>query len=272
MTFYKDPIKLRTACRNGGYAGPTSGHAHGYVQANMVILPKEDADDFHLFCEKNPKPCPILEVLEAGDPEPKICAPGADIRTDLSRYRIFRVGKPTGDVTDISELWRDDLVTFLLGCSFTAEEALIEAGLEPRHIKETGIVPMFRTNKPTKGVGKFSGPFVVSMRPYTPDDAQRASEVTAKYPIAHGAPIQIGDAMSLGIKDIKKPDYGEPVTIEDGEVPVFWACGVTPQEVIMEAKPHFAITHVPGYMFVSDMKSEEVVPEKNRKLAKKLDN
>ena len=256
MTFYKIPSELRAACRTGRYDGPTSGHAQGYVQANMVILPKDEADDFLLFCERNPKPCPILEVLEPGDPEPKACAPGADIRTDLSRYRIFHDGKPTDDTTDIMQIWRNDLVTFLLGCSFTAEEALIAADLEPRHIRETGIVPMFRTTKPTERAGKFSGPFVVSMRPYTPTDAQRASEVTAKYPLAHGAPIQIGDAGSLGINDIRQPDYGLPVTILEDEVPVFWACGVTPQEAIVHAKPQLAVTHVPGYMFVSDLHSD----------------
>lgn len=260
MRLYKIPSELRAACRIGRYDGPTSGHAPGYVQANLVILPKEEADDFLLFCERNPKPCPILEVLEAGDPEPKTCAPRADIRTDLSRYRVFHNGIPTEDTTDIIKFWRDDLVTFLLGCSFTAEEALTAAGLEPRHIHETGIVPMFRTTKPTERAGKFSGPFVVSMRPYTLTDAQRASKVTEKYPLAHGAPIQIGDAASLGITDISQPDYGLPVTIHEDEVPVFWACGVTPQEAILHAKPKFAVTHVPGYMFVSDLHSDFQAP------------
>lgn len=257
MTFYDTPTDLRAACRTGAYDGPTSGHATGFVQANMVILPTADADDFRLFCERNPKPCPVVEILNPGDPEPRASAPGADIRTDLSRYRVFRNGEAVGDVTDISDIWRDDLVTFLLGCSFTAEEALIAAGLEPRHIKETGIVPMFRTTRPTEGAGKFTGPFVVSMRPYTPEDAQRAAAVTEKYPMAHGGPIQIGDAAALGIRDIHAPEYGEPVTIEDGEIPVFWACGVTPQEAIKNAKPEIAITHAPGYMFVSDLVSDD---------------
>ena len=253
---FAQPEALRAACRSGDYDGPTSGHAQGYVQANMVILPAVDADDFRTFCERNPKPCPVLEILEPGDPEPKNCAPGADIRTDLSRYRVFRDGEAVGDVTDISDVWEDDFVTFLLGCSFTAEEALIAAGLEPRHIKETGIVPMFRTTKPTEGAGKFTGPFVVSMRPYTPEDAQRAAAVTEKYPMAHGGPIKIGDPDALGIRDVTDPEYGEPVTILDGEVPVFWACGVTPQEAIKNAKPRIAITHAPGYMFVSDIESD----------------
>jgi uncharacterized protein YcsI (UPF0317 family) len=254
---FATPGDLRTACRTGAYDGPTSGHAPGFVQANMVILPAADAEDFRLFCERNPKPCPVLEILDAGDPQPKNCAPGADIRTDLSLYRVFRNGEVVGDVTDISDLWRDDFVTFLLGCSFTAEEALSAAGLEPRHIRETGIVPMFRTTKPAESAGKFSGPYVVSMRPYTPADAQRAAEVTDAYPMAHGGPIQIGDPDALGIRDIRNPEYGMPVTIKEGEIPVFWACGVTPQEAIRNAKPEIAITHAPGYMFVSDLRSDD---------------
>lgn len=257
MDFYDTPTELRAACRAGNYDGPTSGHAKGFVQANMVILGADDAEDFRLFCERNPKSCPVLEILEPGSPEPKACAPGADIRTDLSRYRVYRDGEAVGDVTDISDLWRDDLVTFLLGCSFTAEEALMAAGLEPRHIKETGIVPMFRTTKPTEPARKFAGPTVVSMRPYTPEDAERAAAVTEQYPMAHGGPIQIGDPEALGIRDIHDPEYGPPVTIKDGEVPVFWACGVTPQAVIANAKPALAITHSPGYMFVSDMRSDD---------------
>lgn len=257
MSFFRTPTELRTACRAGDFDGPTSGHAQGFVQANMVILPAVDAEDFKLFCERNPKPCPVLEILEAGDPEPKTSAPGADIRSDLSRYRVFRDGAPVGDVTDISDIWRDDFVTFLLGCSFTAEEALIAAGLEPRHIKETGIVPMFRTTRPTEGAGRFTGPYVVSMRPYTPEDAKRAAAVTEQYPMAHGGPIQFGDPDALGIRDIGDPEYGAAVTIKDGEIPVFWACGVTPQEAIRNAKPEIAITHAPGYMFVSDLRSDD---------------
>ncbi len=257
MNFYDKPKNLREACRSGAYAGPTSGHAPGYVQANMVILPEKDATDFKEFCVLNPKPCPILEILSPGNSEPKISAPGADIRTDLSRYRVFRDGEVYGETTQISDVWQEDFVTFLLGCSFTAEQALINADLEPRHIRETGIVPMFRTNRPTRGAGRFSGPFVVSMRPYTLEQAKRAAEITERYPMAHGGPIQIGDPDSLGIHDINNPEYGEPVTIRENEVPVFWACGVTPQEAIKNAKPVIAITHAPGYMFVSDMPSED---------------
>ncbi|MEX2453186.1 MAG: putative hydro-lyase [Rhodospirillaceae bacterium] len=256
LSFFSTPSALRTAARTGAFGGPTSGQAPGFVQANMVILPQADADDFRLFCERNPQPCPVLEILAPGDPEPKMCAPGADVRSDLSLYRVFRNGVAEGDVPDIRALWRDDFVTFLLGCSFTAEEALIAAGLEPRHIRETGFVPMFRTTKPTVPAGRFHGPYVVSMRPYRPEDAQRAAEVTAKYPMAHGGPIHTGDPAALGIRDVHDPEYGRPVTIEPGEVTVFWACGVTPQEAIMNARPEIAITHAPGYMFVSDLPSE----------------
>lgn len=250
------PAALRLACRSGAHDGPTSGRARGYVQANMVILPEEDAGDFELFCRRNPGSCPVLEILEPGSAEPAASAPGADVRTDLPRYRVFRDGAPGRDVAEVARLWRDDLVTFLLGCSFTAEEALTAAGLEPRHISGTGQVPMYRTARPAVPAGRFSGPVVVSMRPYAPDDALRAAEVTAAYPMAHGAPLQVGDAEGLGIRDLGAPDYGAPVEIRDGEVPVFWACGVTPQEAIMRARPGLAITHAPGYMFVSDVRAE----------------
>ena len=254
---FATPAELRAAARTGAFAGPTSGHAPGFVQANMVILPAADAEEFRLFCERNPQPCPVVEILAPGDPEPRASAPGADVRTDLSRYRVFRGGEAVGDATDISDLWRDDFVTFLLGCSFTAEEALIAAGLEPRHIRETGFVPMFRTTKQAEPAGRFAGPYVVTMRPYRPEDAQRAAEVTSHYPMAHGGPIHMGDPDALGIRDIRAPEYGKPVTVEDGEIMVFWACGVTPQEAIRTAKPEIAITHAPGYMFVSDLKSED---------------
>ena len=257
MDFFRTPAELRAACRSGAYDGPTSGHARGFVQANMVILPAADATDFTEFCRRNPKPCPVLEILGAGDPEPKSSAPGADVRTDLSRYRLFRDGEPAGEATDISDLWRDDLVTFLLGCSFTAEEALIAAGLEPRHIAETGIVPMYRTTRAAAAAGRFRGPIVVSMRPYAPADASRAAEITERYPMAHGGPLQIGDPDALGIADIDAPEYGAPVTIRDGELPVFWACGVTPQAALANARPELAITHAPGHMFVSDLAADD---------------
>jgi len=207
----------------------------GFVQANMVVLPAADAARFARFCELNPQPCPVLEVLPAGEAEPKDLARGADIRTDLPRYRVFRDGVPEAEPTDITDLWRDDLVIFLLGCSFIAEDALMSAGLMLPHIEETGTVPMYRTSLATTPVGRFSGPTVVSMRPFTPADADRAEDITRHYPMAHGAPIHRGDPGALGIADLARPDYGEKVTMAADHIPVFWACGVTPQEAILNA-------------------------------------
>ena len=250
------PDELRRRCREGDYAGPTSGHAPGYVQANVVILPQREADEFAVFCERNPKPCPVLEVHAPGDPEPRAIAPGADIRTDVPRYRVFRDGRPVDAPTDIAGLWRDDLVTFLLGCSFIAEAALTQAGLRLAHVAETGFVPMYRTSLATVPAGRFHGPMVVSMRPFTPDEADHAHRVTSAYPMAHGAPVHRGDPGAIGIADVTAPEYGKPVTIRPGEIPVFWACGVTPQEAILNARPSLAITHAPGQMFVADVTAD----------------
>lgn len=259
MTGTTEPLNsvaLRAGCRIGTFDGPTSGHALGSVQANMVILPAEFAAEFRDFCDKNPKPCPILEIHQPGDPEPKLIAPGADVRTDLPRYRVFRDGQVVDEPTDISDLWRDDLVTFMLGCSFIAEEALMAAGLMLPHIAETGFVPMYRTTRETVPVGRFAGPIVVSMRPFTPEEAEQAAEITAHYPMAHGAPIHIGDPDALGIRDIDAPEFGRAVTIAPGRITAFWACGVTPQEALAAAEPPLAITHAPGQMFVADITAE----------------
>ncbi len=245
--------ELRRRCRDGSYSGPTSGHAVGRVQANMVILPEDDAAEFREFCRLNPKPCPILEELPPGGAVPRAVAPEADIRTDLPRYRVFHDGVCVDEPTDISDLWRDDLVTFLLGCSFIAEDALFKAGLALAHIEETGFVPMYRTGIETTPAGRFHGPTVVSMRPFSPENADKAAEVTGHYPMAHGGPIHRGDPDAIGIRDIATPEFGAAVTIRDGEIPVFWACGVTPQEAILNAKPALAITHMPGCMFVADI-------------------
>ncbi len=250
-----DLAELRRKCRDGSYSGPTSGHAVGHVQANMVILPRADADEFREFCLANPKPCPILEELAPGDPVPRNTAPGADVRTDLPRYRVFRNGEPVDEPDDISDLWRDDLVTFLLGCSFIAEEALFEAGLTLAHIGKTGtgFVPMYRTGVQTDRVGRFHGPMVVSMRPFLPADADRAEEITSHFPMAHGGPIHRGDPAAIGIRDIDNPEFGAAVTILDGQIPIFWACGVTPQAAIQLAKPSLCITHAPGAMLITDI-------------------
>ena len=250
------PEMLRAACRDGTFDGPTSGHAPGSVQANLVILPSSYAEEFEEFCIKNPQPCPVLEVLSAGNFEVNKIAPKADIRTDLPRYRVFRDGRPQFEATDILDLWNGDLVTFLLGCSFVAEDALLKAGLLLPHISETGFVPMYQTTVPCESAGRFKGTMVVSMRPFDSEEAERAADITKSYPMAHGAPIHTGDPAILGIEDVNNPEFGEPVTMSPGQVPVFWACGVTPQLAIANAKPPIAVTHAPGHMFVADITSE----------------
>ncbi len=247
------PAEVRAMIRTGEITGQTSGMCDGYAQANLAILPKDLAFDFLLFTQRNKKPCPVLDVTEAGSPVPRLTAPGADIRTDIPRYRIYRKGELTDEVTDISSFWRDDLVAFLLGCSFSFEAPMIEAGLEVRHITDHHNVPMYKTNIECVPAGVFHGPMVVSMRPMKPADAIRAVQITTRMPFVHGAPIHIGAPEAIGIHDIDKPDFGEPSEIRPGEVPVFWACGVTPQAVAMAVKPEFMITHAPGHMFITDI-------------------
>ena len=252
------PDDVRQLIRSGSLVQPTSGVAPGYVQANLAILPKELAFDFLLFCQRNPKPCPLLEVVEAGDVEPVQFAPGADLRTDVPLYRVYEYGEMTAEVEDISEFWRDDLVSFLLGCSFSFESALTRAGIPLRHIERETNVSMFITNIPATSAGVFTGPTVVSMRPIRQEQVVRAIQVTSRFPAVHGAPLHVGDPAAIGIDDITQPDFGEPTEIRDGEVPVFWACGVTPQAAAMASRPPMMITHSPGYMFITDKKDEDL--------------
>lgn len=247
------PVKLRQLIREGVITGPTAGMAKGYTQANLVILKKEDAFDFLLFCQRNPKSCPIVDVTEPGVFESSI-AKDSDIRKDIPKYRIYRDGVFVEELSDITPYWEEDMVCFLIGCSFTFETPLLENGIPVRHIEEKCNVPMFKTNIPTNKAGKFEGPLVVSMRPMTHSEAIRAVQITSRYPGVHGAPVHIGDPSQIGISDIHKPDFGDPVTIKEGEIPVFWACGVTPQAVAMQSKPSIMITHAPGHMFISDLK------------------
>jgi uncharacterized protein YcsI (UPF0317 family) len=249
--------EVRSAARKSELSGPTPGLALGYLQANLVIVPRELAFDFLLFCQRNPKPCPLLDVTEPGDPEPKWVAPGADLRTDLPRYRVWRNGELVDEPTQIRDYWRDDLVSFLVGCSFTFENALLQAGIPVRHIEMSRNVPMYRTNIPCRPAGRFHGPLVVSMRPLTPLQTIEATRICSRFPQAHGTPIHFGSPAAIGISDIEKPDYGDRVAIRDGEQPVFWACGVTPQAAVMAAKLPFVITHKPGCMFVCDAKETE---------------
>jgi uncharacterized protein YcsI (UPF0317 family) len=250
--------ELRHRIRSGQLQRPTAGLAPGYTQANLAIVPRDLAYDFLLFCQRNPKPCPLLEVLDVGDPEPRDLAPGADIRTDIPRYRVYRHGVLTDEVNDITPFWRDDLVSFLLGCSFTFEHPLMDAGIRMRHIDLNVNVPMYITNRPCKPAGVFHGPMVVSMRPIPPSQVVRTVQITSRFPDVHGAPVHMGDPAALGIKAISRPDFGDAVAIGPDEVPVFWACGVTPQAVMMQAKPELAITHAPGYMFISDRRESEL--------------
>ena len=249
---------LRRLARTGELTGPTPGLAMGYVQANLVVVPRELAFDFLLFCQRNPKPCPVLDVTEAGDPEPRWTAPGADLRTDLPRYRVYREGILVDEPHDLKNLWRDDLVGFLIGCSFTFENALLQAGLPVRHLDSGCNVPMYKTNVACRPAGAFHGPMVVSMRPMTPAQALRAVEICCHFPRAHGSPIHVGSPSLIGIRDLAKPDFGDTVEIRPGEIPVFWACGVTPQAVAMETRPALLITHKPGHMFVTDWRDADL--------------
>lgn len=250
--------EARLACRARQITGPTANIANGYVQGNLAILPERLAAAFHRFCQLNPKPCPVIGMSEVGDPRIASLGLDLDIRTDLPRYRVWRHGELVEEPTDIMAHWRDDLVAFVIGCSFSFEEALMADGLGIRHVEEGRNVPMYRTNRACVPAGPFAGPMVVSMRPFTPAGAIRAIQITTRFPSVHGAPVHFGDPSQIGIADIARPDYGDAVSIAPGEVPVFWACGVTPQSVILESKPEFAITHAPGAMLVTDRRNSEL--------------
>lgn len=249
----KTGIEARRIIRAGEWSGHTSGTAPNHVQGNVAILPASVAEDFLRFCLRNPKPCPLLGVSEPGNPRILNLGEDLDIRTDVPAYRIWRDGKLVEEVTDIRAYWRDDLVAFVIGCSFSFEQPLIDAGIPLRHVREGRNVAMYRTNIQTVPAGVFHGPMVVSMRPMTAANAIRAVQVTARVPAVHGAPVHLGDPALIGIADLQKPDFGDPVAVMPDEIPVFWACGVTPQSVVMEARPEFCITHSPGKMLVTDL-------------------
>ena len=249
---------VREACRRGALTDQTSGLAPGFAQANLVVLPKDLAFEFLLFCQRNPKPCPLLDVTEVGSAVPRRVASTADLRTDLPRYRVWRDGELIGEPTEITKFWRDDFVSFVIGCSFTFEAAMLRAGLPVRHVELGVNVPMFRTNVSCESAGPFSGPLVVSMRPLTPSDAIKAVQITSRFPDVHGAPVHVGDPGTIGITDLSQPDFGDAVPVRDDEIPVFWACGVTPQAVLMATRPPLAITHCPGCMFVTDVLDESL--------------
>ena len=251
------PEEIWKLIRSGEIDYPTAGMCAGYAQANLVILPKKYAEDFKEFARKNPKPCPILEVVE-GTPDVHDMGEGSNIVTDIPRYFIYRDGVRTEEVTDASSYWEDDFTGFLIGCSFSFEEALMRAGIEVRHIAMGCNVPMYKTNIACESAGVFEGPMVVSMRPIPNDQVVKSALITGEMPRVHGAPIQIGNPEAIGISDVMKPDFGDSVTINEGEVPVFWPCGVTPQNVVMNVKPDIVITHAPGHMLITDVKNVEL--------------
>jgi uncharacterized protein YcsI (UPF0317 family) len=252
------PAALRAEIRSGRWTGPTAGCAAYYVQTNVVIVPASSADDFEQFCRLNAQACPLVERTAPGDPCPRRSAPDGDLRTDVPRYRVFRHGvRDEHEPTEISGLWRDDFVSFLLGCSFTFESALEAAGLPVRHVQLGTNVPMYRTNLRCEPSGPFQGDLVVSMRPFRSEQVDLVHEVTCRYPRMHGSPVHIGAPSQLGIRDLAKPDFGDPPVLHVGEIPVFWACGVTPQLALEQARLDLAVTHSPGCMFVTDLRDEQ---------------
>jgi uncharacterized protein YcsI (UPF0317 family) len=248
----RDLVLLRAEIRAGRFRKTTSGLCPGVVQANLVIVPAALASDFRLFCHRNPGPCPLIEETAPGEPSPRRSAPSADLRSDVPLYRVYRRGVLAAEVSDITDIWRSDLVAFLLGCSFTFEAALAAAGIPLRHQEQRTVVPMYVTTRPTTPAGIFAGPLVVSMRPIPEKRIDEVRAICRLYPLAHGEPVHVGAPDALGIGDLDRPDYGDPVRIHDGETPAFWACGVTPQAVVLRVKPELVITHAPGHMFLTD--------------------
>lgn len=248
------PAEARQLFRTG-LRTPTAGWCAGRTQANLLAVPRASAYDVLLFAQRNPRSCPLLDVTDDGDMSAAVF--DGDLRSDLPGYRIYERGKLTAEPTDVSHHWRDDLVTFLFGCSFTFERALLEAGVPVRHIETGRNVPMYRTSVECRPAGALAGPLVVSMRPVPARQVADAVRVTARYPAVHGAPVQVGDPGELGITDLDNPDFGEPSEIRPDEVPVFWACGVTPQAAVMASRPEFAIAHAPGHMAITDARDQD---------------
>lgn len=258
MSALLTPDEARARFR-AGLKVPTSGWSTGWTQANLLAVPRDLAYDFLLFAQRNPKPCPVLDVTELGATSSPLFA--GDLRTDLPGYCVYEHGELVAEVEDVTSFWRDDLVAFLIGCSFTFESALLEAGVPVRHVEAGSNVPMYSTSVDCRPAGSLSGPLVVSMRPVPAGQVADAVRVTSRYPAVHGAPVHIGDPAALGIRDLDSPDFGDPVEVRPGEVPVFWACGVTPQAAVMQSRPPFAIGHAPGHMAITDARdSDYLVP------------
>ncbi len=255
---HASPAEWRAAFRANAWAQHTSGVAARHVQGNVIILPKSWADDFLRYCQRNPKPCPLLAVGEPGDPSLPALGQDIDIRTDLPRYRVWRDGVVIDEASDVQALWRDDSVAFVIGCSFSFEQALMQAGIRLRHVEQGRNIAMYRTHIATTPAGPFAGPLVVTMRPLRAADAIRAVQITSRYPAVHGAPVHIGDPALIGIADLARPDYGDAVDVMPDELPVFWACGVTPQAALVQARPPLAITHAPGSMLITDLLNHQL--------------
>ena len=254
------PTDIRAAIRAGRYRGHTAGLGLGRLQCNLVILPEAQAIDFFRFCQRNPKPCPLVGVSDTGDPAMRTLGADIDIRTDVPRYLVYRDGEAVDEVDSLEGLWRDDLIAFALGCSFTFEHALMRAGIPLRHIEEDRTVPMYRTALQTVPAGAFGGGMVVSMRPIREGDLAEAIAISGRFPQAHGAPVHIGAPDAIGIADLDTPDWGDPSALLAGETPVFWACGVTPQNAVLRARPPICITHKPGCMLITDIPDTAEIP------------
>jgi uncharacterized protein YcsI (UPF0317 family) len=254
MMAIDDPREARRIIRSGAYDGHTAGVAPEFVQGNLCILPKDMAMEFAAFCQRNPKPCPVIGMGSPGDPSLPDLG-DIDIRTDVPRYRVFKDGKLVDEPADVRKYWTDDLVTFVIGCSFSFEKAILEEGIRLQHVARNNTVPMYRTSIDCVPAGRFRGKMVVSMRPFTPADAIRAVQITSRFPAVHGAPVHLGLPESIGIGDIDRPDWGDPAEFRDGELPVFWGCGVTPQVAVEAARPSICITHKPGSMLITDKRN-----------------
>ncbi|MCD2138561.1 putative hydro-lyase [Salinicoccus halitifaciens] len=251
-----DASIIRERIRSGKHQGTTSGIAGDKVQANLVVLPRKYAFDFLLFAVRNKKAVPIIEVLEDGRYE-SLHAKGSDVRTDVPKYNIYRYGELIETVDEVKSYWQEDFVTFLIGCSFTFEQAIMDSGIDIKHIREGRNVAMYKTDIPAEPAGKFHGRAVVSMRPFKKEDVDDVIAITEQFPDMHGGPVHVGNPGEIGIANMEDPDYGDPIDIADDEVPVFWACGVTPQNVALNAKPDIMITHLPGHMFITDINNED---------------
>ncbi len=260
LMWTRDPSAVRAAIREGAYRSHTAGLCTGYLQVNLVILPEAYALDFMRFCQRNPKPCPLVGVTETGDPLIRTLGADIDLRTDVPAYNIYRDGRLDISTSDITAHWSDDMVGFALGCSFTFEHALLRAGIPLWHVEHDTTVPMFRTDRACVPAGPFRAGMVVSQRNIDPARLDEVVEISRRFPLAHGAPIHVGDPSAIGITDIGRPDWGDPAPLRDGEIPVFWACGVTPQVALEAAAPPICITHKPGHMLITDVPDDAEIP------------